>query len=330
MKFIRIIRVKLAKGTNMASPSVQKGKFTLGKGLGALLPQSEIKNIDSNNASKSELFDFIDIDKINLNKFNPRRDFDQSSLEELSESIKKHGIIMAITVRKVGNSYELISGERRVRASKMAGLKKIPALIIKVEQDVKLIEMAIIENVQRVDLNPIELAYSYQRLIEEYHYTQEQVSDRIGKDRTTVTNLIRLLKLPEKVQEDIRIGILSMGHARALLGLSSKEQIIVLEKEILEKGFTVRQVERIVKDFQTGRVIFEENQFLQPGKKEKSELFERLKVFIQNEEDKLRHKLGTKVTIKARTEDSGTIEIDFASKEQFERITDILNKLPLN
>lgn len=330
MRFIRIIRVKLAKGTYMASPSVQKGKFTLGKGLGALLPQSEIKNIDSNNASKSELFDFIDIDKINLNKFNPRRDFDQSSLEELSESIKKHGIIMAITVRKVGNSYELISGERRVRASRMAGLKKIPALIIKVEQDVKLIEMAIIENVQRVDLNPIELAYSYQRLIEEYHYTQEQVSDRIGKDRTTVTNLIRLLKLPEKVQEDIRIGILSMGHARALLGLSSKEQIIVLEKEILEKGFTVRQVERIVKDFQTGRVIFEENQFIQPGKKEKSELFERLKVFIQNEEDKLRHKLGTKVTIKARTEDSGTIEIDFASKEQFERITDILNKLPLN
>jgi ParB family chromosome partitioning protein len=314
----------------MSSPAHQKGKFVLGKGLGALLPKTEIRNIDSDNSNKSELFDFIEISKININKFNPRRDFDLTSLEELSESIKKHGIIMAITVRKVSDGYELISGERRVRASKMAGLKKIPALIIKVEQDVKLIEMAIIENVQRVDLNPIELAYSYQRLIEEYHYTQEQVSDRIGKDRSTVTNLIRLLKLPEKVQEDIRIGLLSMGHARALLGLNNKDQIMALEKEILEKGFTVRQVERAVKDFQIGKLIFESNQFIQPAKKEKSELFEKLKVFLQKEEDKLRHKFGTKVTIKARTEDSGTIEIDFATKEQFERITEILNKLPKN
>jgi ParB family chromosome partitioning protein len=314
----------------MSSPSHQKGKFALGKGLGALLPKTEIKNIDSDSANKSELFDYIDINKISINKFNPRKNFDKTSLEELSESIKKHGIIMAITVRKIGDEFELISGERRLRAAKLAGLKKVPALIIKVEQDVKLIEMAIIENVQRVDLNPIELAYSYQRLIEEYHYTQEQVSDRIGKDRTTVTNLIRLLKLPEKVQEDIRIGFLSMGHARALLGLSSKEQIITLENEIINKGFSVRQVERIVKDVQTGKLIFETNQFLQPGKKEKNELNEKLKVFLSKEEDKLRHKFGTKVSIKARTEDSGTIEIDFASKEQFERITEILNKIPIN
>lgn len=313
----------------MALPSSQKGKFALGKGLGALLPATEIKNIDSESSSNSELFNFIDINKIDMNKFNPRRDFDTASLEELSESIKKHGIIMAITVRKIGDKYELISGERRVRAAKMAGLKKIPALIIKVEQDVKLIEMAIIENVQRVDLNPIELAYSYQRLIEEYHYTQEQVSDRIGKDRSTVTNLIRLLKLPEKVQEDIRIGLLSMGHARALLGLSTKELIIALEKEIVEKALSVRQVERTVKDVQIGRLIFENNQFIQPGKKEKDELYEKLKIFLQKEEDKLRHRFGTKVTIKARTEDTGTIEIDFASKEQFERITEILNNLPI-
>jgi ParB family chromosome partitioning protein len=121
-----------------------------------------------------------------------------------------------------------------------------------------------------------------------------------------------------------------MGHARALLGLSSKEQIITLENEIINKGFSVRQVERIVKDVQTGKLIFETNQFLQPGKKEKNELNEKLKVFLSKEEDKLRHKFGTKVSIKARTEDSGTIEIDFASKEQFERITEILNKIPIN
>ncbi|OGU56914.1 MAG: hypothetical protein A2X64_02700 [Ignavibacteria bacterium GWF2_33_9] len=312
----------------MASKSPQKVKFGLGKGLGALLPKIEIKNIDSETTANTDLFDFIDINKIDLNKFNPRIDFDETSLNELAESIKNHGIIMAITVRKVGDKYQLISGERRVRASKIAGLKKIPALIIKVEKDVKLIEMAIIENVQRVDLNPIELAYSYQRLIEEYHYTQEQVSDRIGKDRSTVTNLIRLLKLPEKVQEDIRIGLISMGHARALLGLSVKEQIMVLEKEIIDKTLSVRQVERIVKDVQQGKLLFEDNHFIQPGKKEKTELQEKLKVFLSKEEDRLRHHFGTKVTIRARTEDSGTIEIDFASKEQFERITEILNSLP--
>jgi len=310
------------------SSSSHKGKFVLGKGLGALLPKTEIKNIDSDNTSNAGLIDFIDIDKIIINEFNPRKDFDKASLLILSESIKKHGIIMAITVRKKGDKYELISGERRVKASLIAGLKKIPALIIKVDEDVKLIEMAIIENVQRVDLNPIELAYSYQKLIEEYNYTQEQVSDRIGKERSTVTNLIRLLKLPEIVQEDIRIGLLSMGQSRALLGLGSKEMIIALEKEILAKGYTVRQVEKAVKDIQSGKMVFRGGHFIYPEKIEKNQIQEKLKVYLSKEEDKLRHKFGTKVAIKAKNENSGTIEIEFASKDEFERITEILNKLP--
>lgn len=311
----------------MTAQSVHKGKFALGKGLGALLPSNEIKTVEGDSQNRSKFFDFIDIHKINLNFYNPRTDFDKQSLEELSESIKRHGILSPITVRKINDVFELIAGERRFRASKLAGLQKIPAYIIEVDQDVRLIEMAIIENVQRVDLNPIELASGYQRLIEEYHYTQEQVSDRIGKERSTVTNLIRLLKLPEKVQEDLRVGLISMGHARALLGLSKKEEIISLEKDIISKNLTVRQVERAVKDYQMGRLLFENEHFVQSSKKEKGELYEKLKVFLQKEEDKLRHKLGTKVSIKARTEDAGTIEIDFASKEQFERITELLNKI---
>jgi ParB family chromosome partitioning protein len=187
--------------------------------------------------------------------------------------------------------------------------------------------MALIENVQRVDLNPIELASGYQRLIEECNYTQEQVADRVGKERSTITNLIRLLKLPEKVQEDLRVGLITIGHARSLLGLSSKSDIIALEKEILTKGLSVRQVERIVKDFQLGKVKFENNKIVPIVNKEKNDLQESLKIFLREKETNLQHRLGTKVSIKAKTEDTGVIEIEFYSKEEFERITEIMEQM---
>jgi len=244
-----------------------KSKFGLGKGLGALLPGSD--KIDSNTAHSSEIFDMIDISKIIINPYQPRKEFDQQSLEELSDSIRKYGLIQPITCRKVNGNFELISGERRFRASKLAGLKKIPAYIIKVDEDVKMLELALIENIQRVDLNPIETASGYQRLIEECGYTQEQVAERIGKDRSTITNFIRLLKLPDKIQDDLRDGLISVGHARTLLGLNDRNAILVVEKEIIKNNLNVRQVEKIVKDYQQGKIAIIDNNIVNLQSKEK-------------------------------------------------------------
>ncbi len=305
--------------------STVKNKLGLGKGLDALLPKNESAKNEEQSQENKHFFGFIELVKIIINPYQPRIDFDQNALEELASSIKKHGLIQPITVRRVNDAYELISGERRFRASKIAGLKEIPAFIMEFDDDLKLLEMALIENVQRVDLNPIELASGYNRLIEECNYTQEQVAERVGKDRSTITNLIRLLKLPEKIQEDLRENLITIGHARSLLGLSEKSQILALEKEILTKGMSVRQVERTVKDFQLGKLTLQNNKIVPVVNKEKNELQESLKIFLREKEENLQHKLGTKVSIKPKSEDAGIIEIEFYSKDEFDRITEILN-----
>lgn len=303
-----------------------KPKFGLGKGLGALLPGGSDK-AESNSTHSSEIFDMIDISKIIINPYQPRKEFDLQSLDELSESIKKYGLIQPITCRKVNGNYELISGERRYRASKLAGLKQIPAYIIKVDEDVKMLELALIENIQRVDLNPIETASGYQRLIEECGYTQEQVADRIGKDRSTITNFIRLLKLPDKVQDDLRDGLISVGHARSLLGLNDRNAILIVEKEIIKNNLNVRQVEKIVKDFQQGKIAIVDNTLVNLQNKEKSEKIESIKVFLHSFEDDLRQKFATKVNIKPKDENSGTIEINFFSKDEFDRLISLFNQI---
>lgn len=305
--------------------ATNKPKFGLGKGLSALLPAND--KIDSNQKITSEIFDMIEISKIILNPYQPRKEFDKQSLEELSESIKKYGLIQPITCRKVNGNYELISGERRYRACKLAGLKQIPAYIIKVDEDVKMLEMALIENIQRVDLNPIETANGYQRLIEECGYTQEKVAERIGKDRSTITNFIRLLKLPEKVQDDLRAGLISVGHARTLLGLNDRNAILVVEQEIINNNLNVRQVEKIVKDYQQGKITIVNNAIVNLENKEKTEKISNTKVFLSSFEDELRQKFATKVSIKPKDENSGTIEINFFSKEEFERIMNLFNQI---
>jgi len=305
--------------------AANKPKFGLGKGLGALLPGGD--KIESTSKINSEIFDMIEISKIILNPYQPRKEFDQQSIQELSESIKKYGLIQPITCRKVNGNYELISGERRYRACKLAGLKLIPAYIIKVEEDVKMLEMALIENIQRVDLNPIETANGYQRLIEECGYTQEQVAERIGKDRSTITNFIRLLKLPEKVQDDLRDGLISVGHARTLLGLNDRNAILVVEQEIIKNNLNVRQVEKIVKDFQQGKMTIVDNRIVNIENKQKEEKIANVKVFLSSFEDDLRQKFATKVNIKPKDENSGTIEINFFSKDEFERIMNLFNQI---
>lgn len=302
-----------------------KPKFGLGKGLGALLPSSD--KGETTQSLNSEIFDMIDMTKIIINPYQPRKEFDQQALEDLSESIKKYGLIQPITCRKVNGNYELISGERRYRASKLAGLKQIPAYIIKVDEDVKMLELALIENIQRVDLNPIETANGYQRLIEECGYTQEQVAERIGKDRSTITNFIRLLKLPDKIQDDLRDGLISVGHARTLLGLNDRNAILVVEKEIIRNNLNVRQVEKIVKDYQTGKIAIIDNSIVNLTIKEKTEKIDNIKVFLNTFEDELRQKFATKVNIKPKDENSGTIEINFFSKDEFDRLMSLFNQI---
>ena len=218
-------------------------KSALGKGLGALIKQSETENVENPvNAT-----DKIDIQKIEVNPFQPRTNFDQEALEELAVSIRQLGIIQPITVREIdGGKYQIISGERRYRASQMAGLKEIPAFIRHAD-DGDMLELALVENIQREDLDAIEVAISYQRLIDECQLTQENVSERVGKKRSTIANYLRLLKLPAEVQLAIRQRTISMGHARALINIEQEEQQIQILKEVLENGLSVRQVEQAVR-----------------------------------------------------------------------------------
>jgi ParB family chromosome partitioning protein len=224
--------------------TVKKGG--LGKGLTALL-QNANTDVSGKNPVPVNSTAEINISDIQANPFQPRLEFDEAALDELSESIKVHGIIQPITVRKVGyGKYEIISGERRTRASIRAGFKTIPAYV-RLANDQAMLEMALIENIHRENLNPVEIALSYQRLIEECKLKQEEMAERVGKNRSTVTNYIRLLKLPEEIQIALRDGQITMGHARPLIGLESKELALEILDEIIDNELSVRKVEELVK-----------------------------------------------------------------------------------
>ncbi|MGB0601281.1 MAG: ParB/RepB/Spo0J family partition protein, partial [Flavobacteriaceae bacterium] len=224
-------------------------KQALGRGLSALLNDSEnaIESINDKNADQviGNIID-LELGKINTNPFQPRTHFNEEALEELSQSIKELGVIQPITVRKKGNAFELISGERRLRASEMAELKTIPAYV-RLADDQESLEMALVENIQRQDLDPIEIGLSYQRLIEEIKLTQDQLSSRVGKKRSTITNYMRLLKLDPIIQTGIRDSFITMGHGRALINIESPAEQIKLYKTIVKKGLSVRETEALVR-----------------------------------------------------------------------------------
>ncbi len=304
----------------------------LGKGLGALIPSVEFNKdkgfkITSESESKEEIkgtVSLIDIDKIKRNPYQPRRDFAPEALEELKNSILKHGVIQAISVRHSINGYELISGERRLRASIAAGLKQIPAYVLDDVSDKQMLEIALIENVQRENLNPIEIAHGYNRLIEECNYTQEQVAERVGKDRSTVTNFLRLLKLPESIQELVREKKLSMGHARTLLALDDQLKMIAASNEIVEKELSVRATEMLVRDIQKGKVKFTiDGKRIAPQKDKKDILPKESALQLEEIENRLRHLFATNVKIIPKSQESGTIEFEFYSIDDFERLIEI-------
>lgn len=298
-------------------------KMALGRGLGALISDgSEYEQPRMENTNE------IDIGLIDLNPDQPRKHFDQEALDELSASIKQLGIIQPITVRKTTDGrFQIISGERRFRASKMAGLTKIPAFI-RTADDQNMLEMALVENIQREDLDAIEIAISYQRLIEEVKLTQEALSERIGKKRATIANYLRLLNLPAQIQLGIRGRKIGMGHARALVAVEDAEKQLEIFQYAMEEGLSVRQVEELVKDINSPA---EEIVAFTP-KEELIKPTEQLqKAKVSDEYSGLQRNLSqyfqSKVELKRNPKGDGKIIIQFKSDEDFERIIGVLDKL---
>jgi ParB family chromosome partitioning protein len=293
-----------------------KSAFALGKGLGALIPTASLESTVSNDTLQTDdgksvgVTAFIDITKIRPNRFQPRLDFDPKALEDLTNSIKVRGVIQPITVRRTESGYELVSGERRVRASIEAGLTKIPAYIMDVDTDAQMLELAIIENVQRENLNPIEVSLGYQRLIEECNLTQEDVAEKIGKDRSTVANFLRLLRLPQQIQDCLRDRKISMGHARAMLAITSNDKQLYVLDTVISKDLSVRKTEQLVKDVELGRVKLASSTTQAKNDNTKPVPSE-LKATIQDIENRLRHIFSTQVRLKAKSDSVGTIELDY-------------------
>jgi ParB family chromosome partitioning protein len=297
---------------------VDQKKSVLGRGLNALIPKNSRIEVNVRDGSVGRdtgemgIIASIDITKIRPNPFQPRIDFDQESLAELTRSIQEKGIIQPITVRRFDGAYQLISGERRLRAVQAARLRQIPAYIIAVATDEEMLELALIENIQREYLNPMEIANAYQRLIDECHINQEDIAKRVGKDRSTVTNFIRLLKLPGKIQEGLRKENISMGHARALISLPNERMQIRLFEKIVDNGLSVRKVEDIVRAAQ------------QPKKKSGAHKESTgTQAGIQNLEAQLRQALGTKVKVRTKGQGRGEIIVEYYSLDDFDRLMDL-------
>lgn len=288
-------------------------KPALGRGLGALL------NAEATAAAVSgpvQQLPRIPVDAIENNPYQPRTEFEQKALEELAESIRLHGIIQPISVRKLGsNQYQLISGERRTRAARLAGLKEIPAYVIETDNR-GMIEMAIIENIQREDLNAIEVAISFQRLMDECQLKQEELAGRVGKERSTVTNYLRLLRLPPDVQVAVRDGKISMGHARALAGLENIDHQLAAFKEIVKQELSVRKAEELVRNMGTKPAS--------SAKKPASNPEPELPAQYREIQSQLSSRFSSKINIKVNGEGKGEIVIPFLNTDDFNRLLELL------
>jgi len=303
-------------------------KKVLGRGLGAFFPDYEEEGEGGKkpNEQADTTGSYLDpkkrvnvvlnipVQNIRPNPHQPRKEFKEESLEELAGSIKKHGLIQPITVRYIGEKrFELISGERRLRASKLAGLKEIPSYIREVN-DEEVISFALIENIQREDLNPIEVAMGYKRLVDELNYTQAEVAEKVGKNRTTVTNMLRLLNLPAFIQAGLRDDKISMGHARALISIDDPEDQEKIYKKAVKQDYSVRQIEKAV------RALGEEK-----SQKEKSTKDEN-RAFYNEISSRLRRKLSTKVNIKSK-KNGGEIRIEYYTDEELERLLELFESI---
>lgn len=281
-------------------------KFGLGKGLGALIPEDDLEEVEEIKINTN----LISINKIKANKQQPRIYFDNEKIMELSESIKQHGIIQPLVLKKSGEFYSIIAGERRWRAAKIAGIKELPAIIMDLD-DEKLLEVSLIENIQREDLNPIEEGKAYQRLLNDFNLTQEDLSTKIGKSRTAISNTMRLLNLDNKVQNYIIEGILSEGHGRSILGLDDKDKQYEVAQIAIDESLSVREIEKLVKEINNPKDIEEK-------------VIEELNPYYKDVKNRLQNYFGTKVNINTK-KNKGKIEIEYYSEEDLQRIIEIIN-----
>ena len=292
-------------------------KGGLGKGLDSLI-SNKVGVIEKVEARKPELDKeviFVKITKVEPNREQPRKNFDEDSLLELSESIKQHGIMQPLLVQDKKDYFEIIAGERRWRAAKMAGMKEIPVIIKKLS-DREAVEISLIENIQREDLNPIEEALAFKRLLTEFHLKQDEVAERVSKSRTSVTNSIRLLKLDERVQQMVVDDMISTGHARALLSIEEHEKQYSLAQQIFDAKLSVRETEKLVKKIQNQKQE-------QPKQQEENNM----SLFYEDMEQKLKSIIGTKVAIHYKGKDKGKIEIEYYSNDELERIMDLFQSI---
>jgi ParB family chromosome partitioning protein len=302
---------------------VVAGSRGLGKGLDSMIPQKVMQTKDNktdvrakkneDNVSRETL---ININQIEPNKSQPRRNFNEDTLHELADSIKLYGIIQPLILQKRDKYYEIIAGERRWRAAKVAGLKEVPA-IVKDYSSQEIVEIALIENIQREDLNPIEEAIAFQKLINEYKLKQDEVAERVSKSRTAIANSMRLLKLDQRVQQMLIDDMISSGHARALITLEDGEIQYQIATKIFDEKLSVRETEKLVK------------KLLEPVKEEQDKGKD-LSFIYHDIEEKIKEIIGSKVQVKQKTEDKGKIEIEYYSKDEFERIIELFQTIKKN
>ena len=302
-------------------------KKGLGKGLGAIFGEDVVKESNEEltkvkrslpaeeEETKGSLM--VKISLIEPNRDQPRKDFNEEELQELAESIKNYGVLQPLLVQKKGTSYELIAGERRWRAAKLAGLKEVPVVLREYSKQ-QAMEIALIENVQRADLNPIEEAQAYQQLVKEFHLTQEEIAARVSKNRATITNAMRLLKLDEEIQNLLIKGAISSGHARAILSLEDKQLQKKAAKEVLDRRLSVRETEKLVK--RLARASAEKNE-----RNEKKD--DALALIFQNLEERMKTIMGTKVSIHNKDRNKGRIEIEYYSEAELERIVEMIESI---
>ncbi|MCR5831351.1 MAG: ParB/RepB/Spo0J family partition protein [Lachnospiraceae bacterium] len=284
----------------------------LGKGLDTLIPKGVLVNDKApatENVKAASPDQVVKITKVEPNRNQPRKKFDEDELQELSDSIKLHGVLFPILVVNRGDYYEIVAGERRWRAAKMAGLKEVP-VIIRDYTEKQIAEISLIENIQRTDLNPIEEAKAYKDLIDKYNYKQDELAERVSKSRTAITNTMRLLKLSDSVQDMIVEDLISAGHARALLSIDNSDEQYELAQRVMDEKLSVRDIEKIVKDRNKPKIIKKKN--------------EKQEALYHDIEEKLKASLGTKVTITAKGDKMGKIEIDFYNQDDLQKIMDLL------
>lgn len=284
-------------------------KFGLGKGLGALIPEDD-GNI-SNNIDDSKRM--ISINMIKANNDQPRKNFDSQKINELSQSIKDHGIIQPLVLNKQGEFYTIIAGERRWRAAKLAGLKEVPAVIMDIT-DKQVLELSLIENIQREDLNPIEEAKAYNKLLKDFNMTHEDLSERLSKSRASITNTMRLLNLDERVQQYIIDGVISEGHGKVILSINDKKLQYDISQKVIDDGLSVRALEDLIRELNRDNKSIKENK----------DTIESTDIYFVDMKNRLQNYFGTKVNINSNKKGKGKIEIEYYSNEDLQRILDII------